>query len=184
MLHLVKPLQTKVLAWSISSKPDCLQTQTTDSPILFPWINTPGMCHAWMLADSSCSCRYPCFQPREDQSGDVKVHSDLLQLKTSWWKLVLRMGLSKGSFCHFPDVTMLLLLFRDAQSGCLCEVSPFRATIHKAVLRRAVGCLTLFPALWCWLWVLGEVWEQEKSTLVGTVGFNTRMCGYQHPAKS
>lgn len=59
-------------------------------------------------------------------------------LKTTWWRLMLRMGLPKGFFC---SVALLLPLFRDAQSGCLCEVSPFRATIEKAVLGQAMGFL-------------------------------------------
>lgn len=70
------------------------------------------------------------------------MHRALLQLKTSWWKLML----STGYFCHVPDFAFFLPLLRDARSGCLCEVSPFRATIQKAMLGQAMGCLALFPA--------------------------------------
>lgn len=85
-------------------------------------------------------------------------------------------------------------IFRDARSGCLCEVSPFGATIQKAVLRQAMGCLASFLALWYWLWVLGELWEREKSTPsdCGHSGvqyqdvWHIRLpntCGYQQPGQ-
>lgn len=57
-----------------------------------------------MLAHSSCSCRYSCLQCREDRSGSVSVHRALLQLKTSWWKLMLSTGLLLlpcSWFCFF-----------------------------------------------------------------------------------
>lgn len=193
MLHLVKPLQTKILARSSCSKPDRLQTQSTDSPVHFPWINTPGMCHAWMLA-YSCSCRYPCFQFGKTDMG-VNLHSDLLQLKTSWWKLMLRMGLPEGFFCHVPDVALLLPLFKDAQSGCLCEVSPFRATTQKSCavsghgLSGPISCpMVLFVGS------LGGVRARiVHSSDCGHSGVQYQdvwhiwlpsTCGYQHPAKS
>lgn len=175
MLHLVKPWQTKILAQSSCSKPGCLQTQTPDSPILFPWINTPGMCHAWMLADSSCSCRYPCFQCREGWSGSVHSSCTSKPPGGSWcW----------GQVCpkdHFAVFLMLLCFchFLGMHRVAACVKSLLPGQQYKSCVGSGCGFLALFPAPWCWLWVPGEVWEQEESTLVtvGTVGFNTRMCG-------
>lgn len=109
------------------------------------------------------------------------------QLKTTWWRLMLRMGLPKG---FFSSVALLLPLFRDAQSGCLCEVSPFRATIEKAVLGQAMGLLPLVLDVGSW----GGVRARKVHTSdCGHSGVQYQdvwhiqlpsMYGYRHPANS
>lgn len=159
MLQLIKPLQTRILARSSCSKPECLQTPATDSPCLFPWMNTPGVCHAWMLADSLCSCRYPCFQRREDRRECASLRRDLLQeINTSKWKLVLRMGLVEGAFRRVPDT--------GQQEGGMLPCS--RCLLGE---RGTAACVKSFPLVQpceklCWV----RLWSVQPLFLPHSVG--------------